>query len=215
MMLSEPLKDSDETELCVSGNSDANRIANAIISVVLGRGQAVMKAGGSAALHVAMAAIINARHRLKKRGVDIMAVPRFITEDTSASLGRESKFIKFNLLRCQVNGPLVDPADPSSYGSCFGDSGSSPYAHSERADGDSGAGSSSSSSGGVPASVAGAADQQALCGGGGGGGEEDGVVVIEAGEDGDSDDEQLALLLAAAAVQHTPSAFFQERPHSA
>lgn len=82
-----------------------------------------MKAGGPEALAVGMAAVVNARQRLKRRGVDIMVVPAFITEDTSGALGRQSKFLQFNLLRCPVNGPLVDPQDPLSYS--FGSSSAS------------------------------------------------------------------------------------------
>jgi hypothetical protein len=41
-------------------------------------------------------------------------VPAWITEDTTATLGRESKFLRFNLLPCAPNGPWDDerPAVP-------------------------------------------------------------------------------------------------------
>jgi stage V sporulation protein SpoVS len=60
------LMEHDVTDLNVSAASDPNKIANAVICIVKERGQAVMKAGGGNALHVAMSAIINARRRLKR-----------------------------------------------------------------------------------------------------------------------------------------------------
>ena len=38
---------------------------------------------------------------------DLMAVPRWITEDTVGTLGRESKFLQFNILPCPANGPMM------------------------------------------------------------------------------------------------------------
>lgn len=59
-------------------------------------------------------------------GLDLMLVPSFITEDTSSTLGRESKFLRFNIVPCEPNGPKsnVHP----SLGSYEG-----PYAHSTMA----------------------------------------------------------------------------------
>lgn len=112
------LKETDETDLNVSRASDPNKMANAILSIVLTRGQAIMKAGGAEALFIAMSSVIKARNRLKRNHhLDIMLLPTFITEDTTSSLGRESKFLKFNILPCPVNGPLTTSADtPSNSG---------------------------------------------------------------------------------------------------
>lgn len=108
-VINQALKLSDQTDLNVSKSSDVNKMANAVISIVLDREQAVMKAGGSSAIYVAMSAIINARKRLQARhGLDLMLVPSFITEDTSSTLGRESKFLRFNILKCEPNGPKSD-----------------------------------------------------------------------------------------------------------
>jgi len=108
------LLDTDQTDLNVSRSSDPNAMANAIIRVVKERGQAVMKAGGADAIFVAMTAVINARRRLKRNhNSDIMLVPAWITEDTVSSLGRESKFLRFNILSCPTNGPLDRTVHPN------------------------------------------------------------------------------------------------------
>ena len=39
--------------------------------------------------------------------MDIMTVPSWITEDTMVALGRESKFLRFNILPCAMNGPML------------------------------------------------------------------------------------------------------------
>lgn len=116
------LKEHDETDLNVSHGSDPNSMANAIIRIVKERGQAVMKAGGGQAMFVAMTAVINARRRLKRNhSMDVMLVPQWITEDTRATLGRESKFLRFNILPCGLNGTTpheaaaivpLQPAEP-------------------------------------------------------------------------------------------------------
>jgi len=104
------LKDHDKTDLNVSTSSDPNKIANAIICIVKERGQAIMKAGGGNALHVAMTAVINARRRLKRsHSLDLMLVPQWITENTMDTLGRESKFLRMNILRSGLNGVSVNP----------------------------------------------------------------------------------------------------------
>jgi len=59
-----------------------------------------MKAGGGSAIFVAMTAVINARRRLKRsHSLDLMLVPQWITENTMETLGRESKFLRMNILR--------------------------------------------------------------------------------------------------------------------
>ncbi|GFH11769.1 uncharacterized protein HaLaN_07325 [Haematococcus lacustris] len=66
---------------------------------------AVMKAGGQAALFVAMTAVVGARRRLKREHAqDIMLMPQWFTEDTTAQLGRQSKFLRLNVLPCGLNG---------------------------------------------------------------------------------------------------------------
>ncbi len=65
-----------------------------------------MKAGGAEAIFIAMSAVVNARRRLKRsHGMDAMVVPAWITENTCSTLGRESKFLRFNILPCPINGP--------------------------------------------------------------------------------------------------------------
>jgi len=102
----ERLLPNDATDLNVSRTSDVVKMANAIVSIVLDRKQAVMKAGGKDAVFVAMAAVVQARKRLlKTKNMDVMLVPSFVTENTAVSLGRESKFIKFNVIVCEPHGP--------------------------------------------------------------------------------------------------------------
>ncbi|GLC42095.1 hypothetical protein PLESTM_001290800 [Pleodorina starrii] len=93
--LDEQLKTVDETVLNVARGSDVHKMASAIIAVMLDRGQAVMKAAGAEAIFVAMSAVVNARHRLiQKHGFDLMLAAAWITEDTSSTMGRESKFLR-------------------------------------------------------------------------------------------------------------------------
>lgn len=69
--------------------------------------QAIMKAGGGCALFVAMTAVLRARHMLKTvHHMDVMMVPQWITEDTTTTLGRESKFLQFTLLPSGLHGVL-------------------------------------------------------------------------------------------------------------
>ncbi|KAG1664606.1 hypothetical protein FOA52_004481 [Chlamydomonas sp. UWO 241] len=102
------LLEHDATDLNVSRSSNAHTMANAIIRILKERGQAVMKAGGSDAIFIAMSALAHARARLKrKHAMDAMVVPAWITENTVDTLGRESKFLRFNVLPCPVGGPLA------------------------------------------------------------------------------------------------------------
>lgn len=103
----------DETELNVKGNSNINDMANAIISIILGRGQALMKLGGAKAMFVAISAVINARHRLqRKHNLDLMVTAEWFDEDTTAKLGHVSKFLRINVLQCPLNGPLEHTVRP-------------------------------------------------------------------------------------------------------
>ncbi|GFR51856.1 hypothetical protein Agub_g14326 [Astrephomene gubernaculifera] len=109
------LKTADETVLNVARGSDPHKMAGAIIAVMLDRGQAVMKAAGSDAIFVAMSAVVDARHRLVARhGFDLMLTASWTTEDTVAAMGRESKFLRFNILKTEPAGPRsgVLPALP-------------------------------------------------------------------------------------------------------
>ncbi|KXZ53951.1 hypothetical protein GPECTOR_6g869 [Gonium pectorale] len=114
--LRDVLKTADETVLNVARGSDVHKMAGAIIAVMLDRGQAVMKAAGSDAIFVAMSAVVAARHRLvSKHGFDLMLAAAWITEDTVATMGRESKFLRFNILKTEPAGPrsAVPPALPA------------------------------------------------------------------------------------------------------
>jgi hypothetical protein len=63
------------------------------------------------AIFVAISAIVNASHRLihKEEG-GLMVAAAWITEDTKQALGRESKFLRLNVLRCEPNGPKSNVA---------------------------------------------------------------------------------------------------------
>ncbi|GIL83570.1 hypothetical protein Vretifemale_12357 [Volvox reticuliferus] len=119
--LNERLKTADETVLNVARGSDVHKMASAIIAVMLDRGQAVMKAAGSEAIFVAMSAVVNARHRLiAKHGFDLMLAAAWITEDTVSTMGRESKFLRFNVLKTEPAGPKsrVAPTLPALAEAC-------------------------------------------------------------------------------------------------
>lgn len=109
------LKTADDTVLNVARGSDVHKMASAIMAVMLDRGQAVMKAAGGEAIFVAMSAVVNARQRLvAKHGFDLMLAAAWITEDTVSTMGRESKFLRFNVLRTEPAGPkgLAPPPLP-------------------------------------------------------------------------------------------------------
>eukprot|EP00798_Chlamydomonas_sp_ICE-L_P001502 gene1502-32880_t len=122
--VSEGLLEGSETDINVSRVSDPVSVANAIIQHSLERGQMIMKAGGASAMHVAMTAVITARRHLKfNYGVDVMLVPAWVTSDTVSKLGRESKFLQFNVIRCEPNGPVNDATIHPSKGSYEGPAG--------------------------------------------------------------------------------------------
>mmetsp|Transcript_15622 Transcript_15622/g.27020 ORF Transcript_15622/g.27020 Transcript_15622/m.27020 type:complete len:332 (-) Transcript_15622:1152-2147(-) len=98
------------TDLHVSSNSDPQAMAATIIRKLRERGQAVLKAGGSSALRVAMAAVIEARRQLKAVGSDVLLVPQWITHDTRETLGRESKFLSFTILPSLIAGAVLPAA---------------------------------------------------------------------------------------------------------
>lgn len=106
------LLESDEVgeDLNVGRRSNVQATAGAMIRAVMAKGQAVVKAGGSEAIFIAMSALVAARSTLKRNyGWDVMAVPAWISQDTLSSLGRESKFLRFNVLPCPVHGPIHNP----------------------------------------------------------------------------------------------------------
>jgi stage V sporulation protein SpoVS len=135
-------------DLHVSSNADPGAVAAGIVRALVEEGQAVLKAGGGAALFVAMSAVVRARQQLKaEHAMDVLMVPQvcgrrcdvlraahssalctclvrclsnlvstgvacapglmqWVTEDTRAALGRESKFLQFNLLPAGLHGVM-------------------------------------------------------------------------------------------------------------
>lgn len=103
----DPQQDSLD-DISVGRKSDVHSTANAIIRAVAAKGRAVMKAGGSDAVFVAMSALTSARQELKTRASDLMAVASWRTQDTCGFLGRETKYLHFAIVPCAPNGPLFD-----------------------------------------------------------------------------------------------------------
>lgn len=50
-------------------------------------------------MHVAMTAVVSARARLRSRCCDILLLPKFVTVDTTSTLGWESVFLRFTIVR--------------------------------------------------------------------------------------------------------------------
>lgn len=50
-------------------------------------------------MHVAMLAIVTARQRLQSQGADILLLPKFVTVDTTSTLGWESVFLRFSIVK--------------------------------------------------------------------------------------------------------------------
>ena len=95
-------------DISVGKRSDIFSTANAIIRAVAAKGHAVMKAGGSDAVFVAMSSLTSARQELKTRAEDLMAIAQWKTGDTCGHLGRETKYLRFDILPCPVGGPRVE-----------------------------------------------------------------------------------------------------------
>ena len=84
----------------------------AVVPIFKGRDQAIcphldIKVLYMRLYHALLCTRAHFPRRLKRlHGMDIMTVPSWITEDTVNTLGRESKFLRFNILPCPINGPM-------------------------------------------------------------------------------------------------------------
>lgn len=71
-------------------------------------------------MHVAMSAVVGARGRLRSKGHDVLLVPKFVTVDTTSTLGWESVFLRFHIMRCSMaasasgGGPASRSGGPDS-----------------------------------------------------------------------------------------------------
>ena len=96
-----------------AGGADA--IFVALSAVIAARRRIKLGAGGSGAAQAVAAepgpapgaAASTSSYSSSSIIADLMAVPRWITEDTVGTLGRESKFLQFNILPCPANGPMT------------------------------------------------------------------------------------------------------------
>ena len=97
--------------------SRANVVSNIITKLVAERGSVVLITAGGRAMHIAMMAVISARARLRAMMMmssvngggggsgsgssscpDILLLPRFVTVDTTNTLGWESVFLRFHIV---------------------------------------------------------------------------------------------------------------------
>lgn len=115
--------------------SRANVVSNIITKLISERGSAVLITAGGRAMHVAMMAVVSARARLRRLGSgaggggsagwglmspqqqkqappDILLLPRFVTVDTTNTLGWESVFLRFQIV--QVSKDVKASVDTSS-----------------------------------------------------------------------------------------------------
>ncbi|KAL6763525.1 hypothetical protein V8C86DRAFT_243448 [Haematococcus lacustris] len=83
----------------VTAHSRPSVVSNIITKLVTERGSAVLITAGGRAMHVAMAAVVSSRTRLRSRGLDIILLPRFVTVDTTSTLGWESVFLRFHIVK--------------------------------------------------------------------------------------------------------------------
>ena len=60
------------------------------------------------AMHVAMTAVVSARARLRTRCCDILLLPKFVTVDTTSTLGWESVFLRFTIVRWPAFSPVCE-----------------------------------------------------------------------------------------------------------
>lgn len=93
------LQDVGNLPVKVTAHSRPHVVSNIISKLVSEREGAVLITAGGKAMHVAMAAIVSARARLKARGIDIILLPKFVTVDTTSTLGWESVFLRFTIVR--------------------------------------------------------------------------------------------------------------------
>ncbi|GAX73661.1 hypothetical protein CEUSTIGMA_g1112.t1 [Chlamydomonas eustigma] len=86
----------------VTAHSRANVVSNIITKLVAERGSVVLITAGGRAMHVAMMAVVAARARLcagHRSTPDLLLLPRFVTVDTTHTLGWESVFLRFVIMR--------------------------------------------------------------------------------------------------------------------
>ncbi|KAG2449902.1 hypothetical protein HYH02_000008 [Chlamydomonas schloesseri] len=93
------LQDAGNLPVKVTAHSRPNVVSNIISKLVTERSGAVLITAGGKAMHVAMTAVVSARARLKAKGVDIILLPKFVTVDTTSTLGWESVFLRFTIVR--------------------------------------------------------------------------------------------------------------------
>jgi stage V sporulation protein SpoVS len=79
----------------VTAHSRPGVVSNIIAKLISERGSAVLITAGGKAMHVAMCAVVSARTRLRAHGIDILLLPKFVTVDTTSTLGWESVFLRF------------------------------------------------------------------------------------------------------------------------
>lgn len=77
-------------------------VSNIIAKLVHERDSAVLITAGGRAMHVAMMAVVAARSRLRARGIDVLLLPKFVTVDTTSTLGWESVFLRFHIIRAPM-----------------------------------------------------------------------------------------------------------------
>lgn len=77
-------------------------VCNIITKLVSERDGAVLITAGGKAMHVAMTAVVSARARLRARCSDVLLLPKFVTVDTTSTLGWESVFLRFTIMRWPV-----------------------------------------------------------------------------------------------------------------
>ncbi|KAG2496907.1 hypothetical protein HYH03_004913 [Edaphochlamys debaryana] len=93
------LHDAGNLPVKVTAHSRPNVVSNIISKLVSERSGAVLITAGGKAMHVAMMAVVSARARLKAKGIDIILLPKFVTVDTTSTLGWESVFLRFTIVR--------------------------------------------------------------------------------------------------------------------
>lgn len=93
------LQDANNLPVKVTAHSRPNVVSNIIAKLVGERDGAVLITAGGKAMHVAMTAVVSARARLKTKGIDVLLMPKFVTVDTTSTLGWESVFLRFNIIR--------------------------------------------------------------------------------------------------------------------
>lgn len=101
------LHDSGNLPVKVTAHSRPNVVSNIISKLVSERSSAVLITAGGKAMHVAMTAVVSARARLKAKGIDIILLPKFVTVDTTSTLGWESVFLRFTIVRWS---PVLQPS---------------------------------------------------------------------------------------------------------